>query len=464
MSNKKIRLAGSMIGALIAAGGELYFHSQRREDIAFTFLFLGLLAIVVIDKVIELFGRDSEDVFEELQQLPQRMGLDVIEQGTLKVLDRLRNKPIHHYHLTMDQYGQPMWSYKVLRFDQPPSAGKLLSNAFFLPNSKAKKKHNEYQIEASLERSHLIIKMRRKDGSPDMSIEVFRDFSGRSTASAFPVYGVNILTTWSQDRLASSISIISDCALVPGAADGVPMTKIGTLQSDWEKYSGIARLPTQQPRMPSPVLPSVELKKQGVTIEQKWNEDRVLELLQSSSLNADIRIFVTFFVTDIDLFEILGRLLTNSKRTITIMMLDPDSPVLEMRYGTETRKIRESITATTARARITSQLRDLMEIVKMLKRRASDAARDKTQPDFGTLTVRKYDCPPTLVSYCTQEKMLVGMLLLHKSANAGPMIQVQKGEPLWDLIEENWRTVLSVSKTVLPDENAEELRSVTSAQ
>jgi hypothetical protein len=186
--------------------------------------------------------------------------------------------------------------------------------------------------------------------------------------------------------------------------------------------------------------------KQGVTIEQKWNENRVVELLQNSPLNADIRIFVSFFVTDVDLFELLGRLLTNSKRKITIMMLDPDAPVLEMRYGTEDRKIRESITATSAREKIISQLHDLAELSKMLRRLANDALRDSKQQDLGILEVRVYRCAPTLVSYHTQEEMLVGILLLHKSANAGPMIRVDRGEPLWQLIEDNWRTVLRVSE------------------
>jgi len=406
-----------------------------------TCLFLGLLAIVVVDKVLELLGKDSEDVVTELQHLQDALGVGIIDPEAPRILERIRGRPLHHYHLSKDKNGDATWFYQVVSFKGSPSAGKLTATASFVPTEGAAEKDHKYQIEASVESSHLVVKTRRVDRSPDIGIEVFRD-AGRSTASLFPLYGVKILTTWWEDELASSISILSDVPLVRGAKDGAPLTNAGTLQAEWERRSRIARLPLTPP---APMSPGSPLK-QGVTIEQKWNENRVVELLQNSPLNADIRIFVSFFVTDVDLFELLGRLLTNSKRKITIMMLDPDAPVLEMRYGTEDRKIRESITATSAREKIVSQLHDLAELRKMLRRLANDALRDSKQRDLGTLEVRVYRCAPTLVSYHTQEEMLVGILLLHKSANAGPMIRVDRGEPLWQLIEDNWRTVLRVSE------------------
>jgi hypothetical protein len=190
----------------------------------------------------------------------------------------------------------------------------------------------------------------------------------------------------------------------------------------------------------------------GVTIRQQWDEHAVVEMLQKSSLAADIRIFVSFFVTDVDLFSVLLQVLTNSQRRVTIMMLDPDGSVLAMRYGTEEKPIRETLTAASARAKIISQLNDLNELAKALQRRVDQAQRDHRQQDTGSLEVRVYECAPTLVSYYTQDSthsqdgMLVGMLLLHESANLGPMIQVKRGEPMWDLIEKNWETVLRVSK------------------
>jgi hypothetical protein len=150
-------------------------------------------------------------------------------------------------------------------------------------------------------------------------------------------------------------------------------------------------------------------------------------------------------VTDVDLFPFLLRLLTSSNREITIMMLDPESPVLPYRYGTEEMPLRPSLTSSSARVAIMRQLHDLAEVQKELKRVADQAVRHDRHVATGTLKVLLYSCAPTLVSYQTDDTMLIGMLLLHESANAGPMILVRKGEPLWGLVEGNWATVVRVA-------------------
>jgi hypothetical protein len=222
MKNKTRRLAGSILCALVAGGGEVYFYRRHNELMAQTCLFLGLLAIVVVDKVLELLGKDSEDVVTELQRLQDALGVGIIDPEAPRILEHIRGRPLHHYHLSKDKNGGATWFYQVVSFKGSPSAGKLTATASFVPTEGAAEKDHKYQIEASVESSHLVVKTRRVDRSPDIGIEVFRD-AGRSTASLFPLYGVKILTTWWEDELASSISILSDVPLVRGAKDGAPL-------------------------------------------------------------------------------------------------------------------------------------------------------------------------------------------------------------------------------------------------
>jgi hypothetical protein len=199
------------------------------------------------------------------------------------------------------------------------------------------------------------------------------------------------------------------------------------LIEEWEKHSKIARLPLAS--------------EQGVTIEQRWSNDRVREMLRKSAPDATIRILITFFVHDLGLLDMLSDLLINSNRKVEILMMDPSErnrPILEKRYGDGQRELREGLTATTAAARINAQLDDLERRQERLKTLAEAEAQSGKARSIGSLEVLVYESVPTLVSYQIQDEMLVALLLTHKAFDDGPMIKIKKGEPLWDIMEDNW--------------------------
>jgi hypothetical protein len=354
--------------------------------------------------------------------------------GTDSALKPFLRKPLHHYHLTRDKKKQ-FWSHQVLRFEGTESARRISATAPILPHAGAVVDDYLYSFQAHMDGDHLVMEVHQSNGTADMGIGVFAHVGAGLDPHRWPLCGVRIINTFG-NTVVSTISILSDNELVR-AGDGEPITdasRMEELQTIWDNSEEIERLPLAAPHPRS-----------GVTIDQSWNEHRVVEILQDTPLDAEIKIFVTFFVTDLDLFALLRRLLIRSKRKITIMMLSPDAPVLEMRYGTEASPIRDTLTAAGARARIVSQLRDLAKVRNAVNKFAADATRDNRPADTGTLEVRLYSCAPTLVSYQTPHTILVGMLLLHESANAGPMIEIKKGEPMWNLIENNWDTVFRVS-------------------
>jgi hypothetical protein len=248
---KTLRAAALLLGGLATGVAGLYFtFIKPKPEAAGYMVLIGLFAMVVLDQFILLFARDASDVIVELEDLQHKLGIDVMGPEAITALERLCRKPLHHYHMTKNKAGKPIWSYKVIHFSSLSSGGKLTAVASFRPSKGAAPKDHKYQIEASVDRSHLIMKTRRVDGSPDMGIDFFPHFVGRSSHSLFPLFGATVLTTWfnehGSDQLANSISVLSDVPLVPNADDGLPMENIGTLQSDWEQRSGIARLPIVQ--------------------------------------------------------------------------------------------------------------------------------------------------------------------------------------------------------------------------
>jgi hypothetical protein len=178
----------------------------------------------------------------------------------------------------------------------------------------------------------------------------------------------------------------------------------------------------------------------GARLELRWDERELIRLLELSPDDAFIRIFVSFFVADGDLFAVIEELLAHSRRTVEIMMLDPDAPIIDIRYGTAGRRLRKgTLSADGARLEIKKQLGGLKSMHQRLEGASDDGSG-------GTLRVYVYDCAPTLISYQICDQVLIGMLLLHASANFGPMIYLKKDakkeNSLWNAIRDNWNAVM----------------------
>lgn len=324
----------------------------------------------------------------------------------------------HHYHLTKDWTGQPIWIYKVLNF-QIGESGRLAASASVMPDSTAAASRHQYHFDAFLRGPHLVVQTHRINSPSDISVEVFPYLGGHK----WPLYSGRLNISW-QDQLVTSISILSDQPLpfVKHAEPGRPIRdskSISALQDSWERYSNISQLP-----------------RPSLTVEKKWNDEAVREALRNSPPNATIRMLTTFFTQDLGLLDILSDLLINSTRRIEILMIDPGSDeLLKRRYGA-----RNTLTVRSAKARINAQLEDLerrRNWLTKLKKEKNDVA------SIGSLEVLVYSTLPTLVSYQIHEEILVGLLFSHTSADNGPLIKVQKNEPLWNVLQDNWKMVRS---------------------
>jgi hypothetical protein len=342
---------------------------------------------------------------------------------------------LHLYHLSESKLRVPTWWYKPVKFEPLSGVAKLVGRASNLPEPTAPKARHEYDYELTKEKGgHLVLWARRLGTfDDDFSVSLFP-----KPSEEFPHAGLTLGSrTWA-NRPNSSVCILADKKLdfATNLVDGAPVDdpeisrRLEILWNETAQQAHIVRLPLIPSTPPSPTAT------EAVTIQPKWDEDQIRQLVTNAPPDGEIRIFVSFFVTDADLFEFFKEVLLSSKRTISILMLDPDPelPVLTVRYGTDEEPIRETLTAQDARREIIDQLGRLAKIQKVLNQ------------DAGRLNVRVYGCAPTLVSYYSSDEMLVGTLLLHASANTGPMIRVQRSAPMWSMIEENWKAVTRISK------------------
>jgi hypothetical protein len=190
-------------------------------------------------------------------------------------------------------------------------------------------------------------------------------------------------------------------------------------------------------------VPASSSADQHITpLEQEWDEDKCVALWKDSK--TVIRMFVSFFIHNVDIFGELTQVLNDGafQRRVEIMMLDPGppdsppSPVLECRYGRDKRLRRDKITATDAKDHILAQLKRLQEIQQELDENKKEGLT------VGTLRVYLYDISPTIISYQSDNKAVLGTLLIHASGNYGPMIHVNSEQPLWTVIRDNWNAIL----------------------
>jgi len=78
-----IRLLSTMIAGAVTALGEYYLKAARREPEANALLVVGIVAIVLIDPVIQLWrGKHVEHVLEELDRLEKRLMAKLTAQST----------------------------------------------------------------------------------------------------------------------------------------------------------------------------------------------------------------------------------------------------------------------------------------------------------------------------------------------------------------------------------------------
>lgn len=165
-----------------------------------------------------------------------------------KKLRRLLKSPIHAYHLTQDSAGNPAWYHKILTFDASTADGRLIAHGVNLPINATDLEGEEhsYEYDAWLDRSHLIVRTRRKDEtSPDMSFQIFPKVG--ESLNRPPWWGMDAITTTWYDNPAATISIWNpehelECAR--GAPNGKAISDpeiMEALENEWRKSAMHAR-------------------------------------------------------------------------------------------------------------------------------------------------------------------------------------------------------------------------------
>jgi hypothetical protein len=158
-------------------------------------------------------------------------------------LKPFRGGTFHHYHLTKNKDGNPIWIYKILKFHGDQVAGRLFAEAAVLPTEDAESQKHIYQFEASVSGPHLVIRTYRIDDLSDTSVEIYPYVGGFT----WPCYSGRVNITWER-QLVTSISILNDQPLpyAQNAIAGAPIKDAGIaaqLLADWDKHSKIGRLP-----------------------------------------------------------------------------------------------------------------------------------------------------------------------------------------------------------------------------
>jgi hypothetical protein len=186
----------------------------------------------------EFLRERSAKVSARSLMLPPALSTDVTITERLNALEVYRSFA-HHYFITKDRQGKQIWIYARLTFECNHLDGTLTAIAATVPEPGEERQANLYEFKASIDSTNLIIKTRRIDGTSDIGIELFPH------ADAFPrcLYGMRMVASTFAGHPASSIAILSKVPLVQDARDGEPLQNEGTLQADWESFSGTKRLP-----------------------------------------------------------------------------------------------------------------------------------------------------------------------------------------------------------------------------
>lgn len=378
----------------------------------------------------EVLVRASDAIpLESILESPTEWTHD--SNSDLRMLDPYR-RVFHQYHLTQDQDGEPIWSYKVLDFRRRLApGGRLVTRTHVLPRAGAtpeEKQKHEYEYEASLDHGHLIVYARRADGTPDIAVQVFPQVGTHN----FPWCGADILTSTWHNNPATGISIWSDTKLscASEARDGEPISNpriMRELEDVWERAAA---------RFHFARLPSVE--KKAVRIKERWDDSRFTELLRhvepTTDPKGDLFIVTSFFINESSLRAETKRCLDRGVRIKILVMNPNNASLMHARFGLRIDRFTPE--------RATQESRKQMEWLKALP----GEMRNSKGGCNGSLVVRMSDIMPSgFVVHC-RKWSVIGVMPARESYEEGPMIEADPETDLWASIDADWNAKWRKSK------------------
>jgi DNA-binding winged helix-turn-helix (wHTH) protein len=338
----------------------------------------------------------------------------------------------HHYHLTLDPIGKPAWFYKTVNFENsPPQEGHLKTEVTILPERGADPKHHKYQLEASLDGAHLILKTRRLHSRSDIGIELFPHTDPERFPSS--LYSVRINQTWHERTVASSIGILTLTPRGNLSDEGRILSKTFAkdLQQEWETHttanSQIVRLP----------LTTYAANKghEPIRVWEKWNQGRFDDLLTQVRNGDTLHVVTTYFVNESGLRSKIEECLLRAVR-IKMLVLDvTNQPLIDARFAARI----DGFTPSKAAASSRQQVQLLRKLPGELKKSVGKCT--------GTIEIRISNLMPSgFVVHCSSWAV-VAMMPARESYTKGFMLEIDPGTDLWTTINLDWKARWKKSET-----------------
>lgn len=323
----------------------------------------------------------------------------------------------HHYHLTLDLGGHPVWLYATLKF-QPIESGAALEAISDLTLTKEYLRRYRW-VARKVGAHHLGINVSWVDHEPDIAVEVFPfaedDTHSHVQGTAQRLSGFRLNDPWSKTPFISAIAILSTEPIVTHAQGRIDdPTKSATLLKQWTAKSVMLR------RLPE------STQNQAIT-EFSTFPDEQIKILIAKCKN-ELKLALSWFPPLPAWSETFKSMLTNGAN-VEILFSHPGSAFAKHRG-----------------LAVSNDPSEGPRKIEHIRREVAYLA------GFGKLTFRVTDVPIPCASIQIDGRLFVSLLWANKNGVAGPWLELLPnsafGAEIVDQFE--WFCGRSKSSTELP--------------